>query len=115
LDRGECLDEEGNPKPNASKPCPTESGIVVSEERAYRDGFYRIEYGLLLQNYDSDRTVWSAHRELYEERLRLADRAIQDLQPGWWERNKFQLGVAGGMVLGIAASVAILAATEDFR
>jgi hypothetical protein len=89
--------------------CPARSGILVSEERAVRDGLYRIRYRALRTNYLADRQVWVAHRELYEKRLQLADQAIQKLQPGWWERHRFQLGVVGGFVLGSALTIAIFA------
>ena len=45
-------------------------------------------------------------------------RAFRDAkyrQPGWWDRNKFQIGVVGGVILGIITSVAILAVTEEVR
>lgn len=89
--------------------CPAKSGILVSEERAVRDGLYRIRYRELRTNYTADRKVWAAHRELYEKRLQLADQAIQKLQPTWWERHKLQLGVVGGFVLGSALTIAIFA------
>ena len=104
IERGEC--------DKAAKPCPVESGLFVSEARAVRDGKYRIQYKELRSNYIADRQVWGSHRELYETRLKLADKEIQNLQPGWWDRNKFQLGVVGGVVLGIATSVAILSVTD---
>ena len=96
-------------------PCPEKSGILVSEARAVRDAKYRVRYKELRKNYEADRVVWGAHRELYEERLKLADREIQDLQPNWWDRNKLQIGVVGGVIIGIATSVAILAVTDEVR
>jgi hypothetical protein len=115
IEKGECLDVNGTPDPDTVRPCPSKSGIAVSEERAFRDGLYRVRYKQLRKLYVADRDVWSAHRELYEERLKLADKAIHDLQPSWFDRNKMQLGVIGGVVLGIATSVAILYVTEDVR
>ena len=107
LERGECE--------KAPKPCPAVSGLAISEARAFRDAKYRIRYKELRSNYGADRQVWGAHRELYETRLGLADQTIQDLQPRWWDRNKFQIGVVGGVILGIITSVAILAVTEEVR
>jgi hypothetical protein len=112
IEKGECLDESGTPEDGAPNPCPVESGLVISEERAYRSALYRIRYRELRKTYESDRMVWSAHRELYEERLKLAGQAIEDLQPNWWDRNKLPMGVVGGVVLGIATSVAILSVTD---
>jgi hypothetical protein len=93
--------EQGDPAPFA--------GLIFGEGRVYRDGLYRIRYRELRSNYEADRKVWVAHRELYETRLGLADKAIRDLQPNWWERNAFTLGVFGGTTLGIVMSVAIFA------
>jgi hypothetical protein len=96
-----------------SPPCPDAAALndqrVFGEGRVYRDGLYRIRYRELRSNYEADRKVWVAHRELYETRLGLADKAIRDLQPNWWERNAFTLGVFGGTTLGIVMSVAIFA------
>jgi hypothetical protein len=95
--------------------CPQISGILISESRAYFDAMYRVRYKELRKTFEADRSVMGVHRELYESRLELADREIQNLQPGWWDRHKFQIGVVGGIVLGVAASVAILAATDEVR
>jgi hypothetical protein len=93
--------EQGDPAPFP--------GILVSEDRATRDGYFRIRYPELRKQYEGDQQVWKAHRELYETRLVLADQAIRDLQPTWWERNAFSLGLFGGSVLGTALTVAIFA------
>lgn len=95
--------------------CPDKDGILVSEERAWRDGMYRIKYRELRRFFEADRSVWDIHRELYETRLMLGDQEIQRLQPSWWDNNKFQFGVVGGLALGIATSVGILWATDEVR
>lgn len=115
IEKGECLDDDGTPDLSAPRPCPLRSGIAVSEERAYRDGLFRARYRELRENYKADRMVWGAHRELYETRLEAADKVIQNLQPNWWDRNKLQLGLVGGVVLGIATTIAVLAVTEEIR
>jgi len=115
INKGECLDTAGTPDTEATRPCPAKDGIAMSEETAYRSGLIKIRYRELRKTYEADRMVWSAHRELYEERLKLADKAIHDLQPTWWDRNKLQFGVVGGLVLGVATSVAIIYATDQAR
>lgn len=112
IEKGECLDASGTPEVGATNPCPAKAGLVISEERAYRSALYRIRYRELRKTYESDRMVWSAHRELYEERLKLAGKALEDMQPNWLDRNKLSLGLMGGVVLGIATSVAILSVTD---
>jgi hypothetical protein len=73
-------------------------------------GLFKIRYRELRTNYVADRKVFAAHRELYETRLELADKAIQKLQPSWWDQHKTELGVLGGFILGagMTASIAIL-------
>jgi hypothetical protein len=90
-----------------SPACPAKAGILVSEERASRDALFRIRYRELRTNYVSDQKVWGAQRALYEERLKLADQAIQQAQPGWFQRHGFQLGVVGGFLLGSVLTIAI--------
>jgi hypothetical protein len=81
------------------------SGLLFGEGRAARGDLVLTRYAELRTRYEQDRKVWEAHRELYETRLRLADEAIRDLQPGWWERNALSLGVVGGLVLGVVVGV----------
>jgi len=95
-------------EPHEPGTCSGKPGILISEGRAARDARFRIRYRELRTICEVDREVWKAHRDLYETRLGLAVRTIQSLQPGWWDRNKFQLGVVGGMVIGVAASALIL-------
>lgn len=92
--------------------CPPRSGIVVSEARAARDALYRIRYPELRRTFEADRQVMKAHRELYEERLRHADLAIQKLQPGWWQRHGSSIAFIGGFLLSTVASVAVFAAVR---
>lgn len=98
---GEWLEplEKGQP---ASK-----SGLLTSEARATRDGLFRIRYPELRRNYEADRMVWQAHRELYEERLKAADEALKKAEPGWFQQHAFQLGVVGGFLIGAATTVAL--------
>lgn len=81
-------------------------GLLIGEGKAARASNYKTRYIELRTYYTSDRKVWAAHRELYETRLVLADKAIRDLQPSWWDRNAASLGVIGGLVLGVALTAA---------
>ena len=114
LEAGGCLDKKGETTAEGF-PCPARSGIAVSEERAYRDALYRTRYKELRTTCEADRQVFGVHRELYEERLKLADQALQDAVPGWWDRHKFQVGTVGGIILGAAATIAILAVTDEVQ
>lgn len=109
LEPGTCIDASGKPVAGAPKPCPVRAGIGMSEAKAARFGLFKIRYKELRTNYVSDRNVWAAQRELYETRLKLADKAIRDLQPGWWDQHKGEFGVIGGFILGTAMTISIYA------
>jgi len=100
------------------EPAP-DAGILISEERAWRDAQFRIRYPELRKNYIADRGVMGAHRSLYEERYATAMSEIEKLQPTWWDRNKLALGFTGGVILGagvtVGVVVAVLAATQEVR
>jgi hypothetical protein len=81
----------------------------MSEAKAARFGLFKVRYVELRRLYAADRMIWKAHRELYEERLQLADRTIQELQPGWWDRHKGEVGVLGGFILGVGSAFAVFA------
>lgn len=89
-----------------NKPCPAKNGIAMSEAKAIKLGFYKIRYREMRTNYASDRKVFGAQRELYETRLKLADKAIQDLQPSWLDKHKAELGIFGGFILGVGTVIA---------
>jgi hypothetical protein len=105
LESGSCFDAAGKSS-SLVRPCPEKSGIAMSEARAARFALFKIRYKELRTNYVSDRKVWAAQRELYETRLVLADRAIQDLQPSWLDKHKGELGLLGGTVLGVVITTA---------
>jgi hypothetical protein len=107
LEAASCLDKAGKALPDAPSPCPSRSGIAVSEARATRDALYRIRYPELRRMYEADRQLWATHRELYEERVRTAAEELKKAQPNWWERHGPALGVVGGFAVGAAATVAI--------
>jgi hypothetical protein len=85
----------------------TRSGILISEARATRDGIFRIRYPELRRNYEADRQVWMAHRELYEARLKAADEALKKAEPGWWQQHGPALGMVAGFLVGAALTVAL--------
>ena len=96
--------EEGQPAPFP--------GVLLGEGRSARLSIVDSRYDELRVRYEQDRRVWSAQRELYETRLALADKAIRDLQPSWWQRNALSLGILGGVTLGVLATVAAASATN---
>lgn len=106
VDQGMC-DAKGAPAP-----CPEMDGLLVSEARAQRDAFFRIQYEELRTRYEADRAVWSAQRALYEGQIQLDARHIETLQPTWWERHDGTiLGVVGfavgsAVMLGLAKAMA---------
>jgi hypothetical protein len=107
LEAASCLDKAGKPVSGAPSPCPSRSGIAISEERATRDALRRIRYPELRSMYEADRQLWAAHRELYEERIRTAQEELKKAQPNWWQQHGPALGMVGGFVVGAAATIAI--------
>ena len=92
----------------AEKGQPVEkSGLLVSEGRAARDALFRIRYPELRRNYEADRAVWKAHRELYEERLKAADEALKKAEPGWWQQHGPAVGMVAGFIVGAGLTVAL--------
>ncbi len=107
LEAASCLDKAGKPVTGVY-PCPLRSGLALSEARAFRDGLFRVRYPELRRLYEADQQVWKAHRELYEERLKLADTEIKRLQPNWFERNAFALGMIGGFLVGTGMTLGVM-------
>jgi hypothetical protein len=111
IEEGQCLNDEGTAV--SEGPCPDENGIMVSEARANRDALYRIRYREMRTTYESDRRVWSAHRELYEAQIQADREEIAELQPTWWERHDGTILTAVGVVVGAAITVAITFAVNQ--
>lgn len=111
VERGQCLNDEGTAV--SEGPCPDQSGLVVSEARANRDALYRIRYREMRTTYESDRRVWSAHRELYEAQIAADREEIASLQPTWWERHDGTILTAVGVIVGAAITVAITFAVNQ--
>jgi hypothetical protein len=102
LEDGKCVtDENGGP-------CPMLTGIVVSEERAWRDAQFRLAYKEIRIGYEVDRKVWGAQRALYEGRLNDANTALEKAQPNWFQRHAWELGIITGLVVGTGAAIGIV-------
>lgn len=107
LEAGSCLDRAGKAVSGAPSPCPARSGIALSEARAARDALLHIRYPELRRMYESDRQLWAAHRELYEERLRTSAEELRKAQPGWWQQHGPALGMVGGFIVGAVLTVSV--------
>lgn len=105
IEAGQCAEME--------YPCPSVSGILISEARAVRDAMFRIRYPQLREYYVADRQVWKAHRELYETQIESQREEIERLQPSWWERNDGTILAAVGVVAGVAVTVLVTFAVNQ--
>jgi hypothetical protein len=83
-------------------------GICLSEPLALEYRGFRVSYINLRENYEADRTVWSAHRELYETKLQLAHEMIEDYTPNWWDKHDSKVLGFTGFLLGVAATVFVV-------
>ena len=102
LEEGKCVtDENGGP-------CPMLTGIVVSEEHAWRDAQFKLAYKEIRIFYEVDKKVWSAQRALYEGRLNDANTALEKAQPSWFQRHAWEIGIISGLVLGAGATVGVV-------
>jgi hypothetical protein len=109
LESGSCHDAVGK---LLVRPCPVRSGIAMSEAKAARFGLYKLRYRQLRTNYEANMKVVGVQRELYETRLKQADKAIRDLQPSWLDQHSTELGILGGFALGVATVYAARAANK---
>ncbi len=96
--------EEAEPAPMA--------GILISESRAARDVLFRARYAELRRVYQSDRQVWAAHRELYEEQVRRDREALEAAKPDWWERHDATVVGVVAFVAGAALTVGLAVAVD---
>jgi len=113
LEKGACVKADGTVSKDVVKPCPARSGVSISEEKATRLALFKIRYPELRLNYQADRQVWKAHRELYETRLQLAADRIKELQPGWFQRHKFEIGIAAGFLVGAAITISVFEVADQ--
>lgn len=87
-------------------------GYVLSEERAHRDALYRVRYKQIAAYYSADRSIWEAHRSLYEQMHERDVEELRKLAPTWWSQHQGTLCALGGMLLGSALTVGIVYAVS---
>lgn len=89
-------------------------GIMLSQEMAVAAGRLRVSYDELRGLYQVDLRTMDREREIYERNLQLSDdeiqRQIQRAERSWLEQNAGVLGLVGGILIGVAVSIGILAA-----
>jgi len=107
---GDCITESGDA---VEAPCPKRAGIVFSEEKAARAQLYKTRYVELRKTTLADRKITAAQREYYEARLELARKEIERLQPTWWSEHKAEIAGLGMFALGIATTLAVVAADRE--
>lgn len=83
-------------------------GILMSAEKAAWLAKYKIKYDDLRTWTELERELWSGKWAIERKNLMLADQKIEDMQPGWWDRNKFEVGMATGIILGALAAIGIM-------
>ena len=113
---GQCSPDEAEGSEEAQGPCPDKAGILISEQKAARIKLYQIRYKELRKTYEADRSLWRAHRELYETKLELAlkelKRTEERAERSWWEKHDGTIGLGVGVVVGSALAVGIAAALD---
>jgi hypothetical protein len=100
--------EQGEPAPD--------SGMLLSEERAWRDGLVRLRYVELRARAETDRSLMALHREAYERMLldlTEAKKAAEErAERSWVERHSLAIGGFCGFLLGASVVAAGLALGE---
>lgn len=86
----------------------TKKGVLMSAEKAAWLAKYKIKYDDLRTWSGLERELWSGKWAIAQKNLMLADQKIEDLQPGWWDRNKFEVGMGVGILLGALAAIGIM-------
>ena len=97
----------------------TGPGILFSDESAAYVGRLRIGYDELRRLYIIDSRTRERERQIYERALSNADEEIQRqaqrAERTWWEQHGGVVGLVSGIVVGVAATIGVLAATEEVR
>lgn len=100
-------------------PVQTGPGVFLSTEMAIRAARLRVAYDELRGLYQVDLRTMDRERDVYESHLRLASAEITRLrgvaQRSWFEQNAGLLGLLGGVIVGVAVVLGVLAATVEIR
>jgi hypothetical protein len=83
------------------------SGLLVGEGWFVRHQNLKVRYKELRALREADFLIWKAHRRLYEEQIALADQALADVQPQWWEQYVPTVCFFGGVVVTSAVVYAV--------
>lgn len=85
---------------SVGKPSPKD-GILLSEARAVRDGFFRTGYKELRMICEGDRKVMGAQRNLYEALITEGNKALSKAgRRSWWELHRGEVMFFAGILLG---------------
>lgn len=93
-----------------SFPVCSKGGILMSEAKAARVELYRLRYEELLKMYVADRSVWRAHRQLYEKQLQLDEQRLRELTPPpptWWDQHGTSVVIGTSATVGLIAGAAL--------
>lgn len=88
-------------------------GVVMTEAKILLITKEKIKLKEVTQNYAIDLKLWEFKELQYKKGLDERDVVIarqnEDLN-GFWTRNKFELGVVGGFIIGAALTIGIASA-----
>ena len=82
-------------------------GLLVGEGWFVRHQNLKARYKELRALRDADFLLWKAHRKLYEEQIALADEALANAQPQWWEQYVPTACFVGGVMVTSAIVFAV--------
>lgn len=90
------------------------SGILMSEEKAALLAKYRVKYPEMRRWAKLEQQLWSGKWQI-TQRLLLESQRELEKKPGWWDRNKFEVGTAMGFVLGALATIAVVYGVQEVK
>lgn len=92
------------------------AGVLMSMPKAARAARYVISYNELRGLYLIDLRTWGRERKIYERHLTASEaeteRWRENAKRDWWEQHSSEVGVTIGIVVGVAATVSIVAAVH---